>query len=388
MDRSLIKGFRKQFGDGSIFTMAGDDVVSHDLGFLPTGNFAIDSIIGRPGIPLGRVTEFYGAYASGKSTTVASILGKCQSIGGLAVLFDTEHAYSPEWSSTYGINPEELLVAQPRCLEDAFIQTAYLCQSILESNFEYPVVIAFDSVSALPLKAELDDTQNQVEGKKDEKGVRLGGHAAYMSRALRVLTDTIHEAAVCLVMVSQMKQNPMGYGVQKLGGEALNFHAAIQIKLSKVQPKTAEYASFKATCVKNKVSSPFKEAEFKINFETGIDDSAAVIAKAVDLGIVSKGKPGWYNFGDNSYRAVDLAPAIRQGIYETVFEKDFPKKEEETIPEVDAPLEEETGITTDPQPVPEDTTIIVAPSTSVDEGETAVVTLAPNISIVSPPVED
>ncbi len=362
MDRSLVKGFRKQFGDGSIFTLAGDDVVSHDLGFLPTGNFAIDSIIGRPGIPLGRVIEFYGAYASGKSTTVAGILGKCQSIGGLAVLFDTEHAYSAEWCSHYGINPEELLVAQPRCLEDAFIQTVYLCQSIIASQFEYPVVIAFDSVSALPLRAELEATENQVQGKKDEKGVRLGGHAAYMSQALRVLTDMIHEAAVCLVMVSQMKQNPMGYGVQKLGGEALNFHAAVQIKLSKVQPKTAEYASFKATCVKNKVNSPFKEAEFKINFTTGIDDSAAVIAKAVELGIVSRGKPGWYNFGDDSFRAVDLAPAIRQGVYEIVFEEDFPKKEEETT------------VTEDPPIVPEDQTISL--------------TLEPTIPTPIQPVED
>ncbi len=345
MQKQLVDQFRKQFGAGAISTLSGDDLVTHDLGFIPTGNFAIDSIIGRPGIPLGRVVEFYGQYASGKSTTVAGILGKCQQLGGMPVLFDTEHAYSSEWSRMFGIDPDNLLVVQPGCIEDAFMQTAFVCQKVLESNFQYPVIIAFDSISALPMRAEVDAVAASLKGKDEEKGSQWGAHAKYLAESLRVFTEIIWNAAISLVFVSQEKQRIGHVSVVKLGGDALNFHAAVQIKLTKAQPKTEEYTTIKARCVKNKVGAPFKEAEFKINFETGIDDSASVVKKASELGIVSKGKPGWYNFGDNSYRAGDLAPAIKESLYQLVFEKDLPApKEEEPSEDPSLAIEEQAEV--------------------------------------------
>jgi recombination protein RecA len=293
------------------------------LTFMSSGSFAVDYVIGRPGIPCGRITEIFGPFSSGKSTILATIIANFQRRGGHALIMDGEHSYSPQWVTQLGVNADTLYVGQPSTLQDMFEQTAYACKHIVESGDPAPVLIGIDSLSSFPTKEELGFMDDEKTGKKKEADPSraIGLHARYVAKGLRVLSDLIWKSKVALVFISQLKDNPMNpYQNSKIGGAAVDFHAVLQLKTSKMG-KDEKSISVRLRCEKNKVAFPFRETQFDINFGQGIDDTYTFMKVGIEKGLIQQQSGGWYTVVATGQRgrAADILQYVARDIYFATF---------------------------------------------------------------------
>jgi len=304
----LVNKFCKKFGEGSLkFLTDESEMFSSPEAFVPTGLLPVDYVLGRYGVPLGRIIEIFGYESVGKSAILASALGMCQRLGGIAILADTEHSYSDDWSCLFGIDPGKLLIFQPDHLQELGEQLVFLCNELREQNPDVPVLIGIDSLAATPVLEEVDEDLS-------DKATAL--HARVLSQILRKVTDLIWERKVALIWINQQKERPMmgpysGGGIAKIGGHALDFHAAIQLQLKRKQllkeGNEIVGITIQITGVKNKVGRPFRSAEVDYFFNTGFDDSAFVLDLGSSLGLWKKKGGGWYEFRDGStFRSSDI----------------------------------------------------------------------------------
>lgn len=334
---SLIQDVQKRFGADAIMSMSAYGS-TEKLTFVSSGSFSVDYVIGRPGIPCGRIIEIYGPFSSGKSTIVATMLASFQNNGGHAIVVDSEHSYSAEWVSALGVKTDQLHVMQPPHLQAMFEQVAFLCSRIVESQVTVPVIIAVDSLSSFPTAEEIEFLEDKkASHDKKDPGRAIGLHARYCAKGLRILSDLIWKSNVAIVFVSQQKDNPMqlwGGGISKLGGAAVDFHAVVQLRTSKIK-KEPTHIEVKLRCDKNKIAPPFKETQLSIVFGQGIDDTDTFIKAGLEKGIITAQQAGWYvNAATGAKaRASDMVPQIAQQVYYAVFPEKAPKQEAPPPPE-------------------------------------------------------
>jgi recombination protein RecA len=82
------------------------------------------------------------------------------------------------------------------------------------------------------------------------------------------------------------------------GGMALKFFSSLRLSVRRKETikdgDTQIGHVIKVTAVKNKVSSPFKETEISLFYDTGLDVLGDTIAYAVSKGIISR-SGAWYS---------------------------------------------------------------------------------------------
>src|SRR4051812_45363619 len=64
--RNTVAAIEKQFGEGSIMSLAGDQL--KPIEGISTGSLSLDIALGGRGLPRGRVIEVFGPESSGKTT--------------------------------------------------------------------------------------------------------------------------------------------------------------------------------------------------------------------------------------------------------------------------------------------------------------------------------
>ena len=133
----------------------------------------------------------------------------------------------------------------------------------------------------------------------------VGLQARLMSQAMRKLTSVIGKTNTVCVFINQLREKVgVMYGNPEVttGGRALKYYASVRIDIRRVEGLKDSSGQFignhtRAKIVKNKVSPPFREAEFDIMFGEGISKMSELIDVGVKLGIVQK-SGAWFNYGD------------------------------------------------------------------------------------------
>ena len=275
----------KHFGKGAIMKLGDAQDVKVDS--ISTGSPSLDSALGVGGIPRGRVTEIYGAEASGKSTLTYHVMASAQRNGGTAAYIDAEHALDPSYAGKCGLDIENILVSQPDTAEQAL----EICEYLVRSSAVDIVVI--DSVAAMVPKAELEG---------DMGDTHVGLQARLMSQALRKLTASISKSNTAVVFINQIREKVgVFWGSPEVtpGGRALKFYSSVRIDLRRIeslkQGTDILGNRVRARVVKNKVAAPFKTAEFDIMFNEGISREGDLLDLAVENSIVKK-SGAFYSF--------------------------------------------------------------------------------------------
>jgi recombination protein RecA len=283
---SAMGQIEKQFGKGSIRRLGGNTELK-SIPVIPTGALDLDIALGIGGLPVGRIVEIYGPESSGKTTLMLSAIAQAQKMGGVAAFIDAEHALDPSYAKKLGVNIDDLLVSQPDNGEEAL----EICESLVRSNAIDIIVI--DSVAALVPKAE-------IEG--DMGDSHMGLQARLMSQALRKLTGTISKSKTTVVFINQIRMKigvMFGSPETTTGGNALKFYASIRLDIRKIETLKEKEESIgnrvRVKVVKNKCAPPFRQAEFDVMFNSGINRESSLIDLAVKHDIITKGG-SWYSF--------------------------------------------------------------------------------------------
>jgi recombination protein RecA len=279
----------KQFGKGSVMRM-GDGGVIRDIDVVSTGSIGLDVALGVGGLPKGRVVEVYGPESSGKTTLTLQVVAEAQKLGGTAAFVDAEHALDPAYAEKLGVNVDELLVSQPDTGEQALEITDMLVRSGAVD------IVVIDSVAALTPKAE-------IEGEMGDS--HMGLQARLMSQALRKLTGNIKRSNTMVIFINQIRMKigvMFGSPETTTGGNALKFYSSVRLDIRRIGAiKKGDEVIGNQTrvkVVKNKVSPPFKQAEFEILYGQGISRFGEIIDLGVQHNIVDKAG-SWYSYGDD-----------------------------------------------------------------------------------------
>jgi recombination protein RecA len=286
--QAALSQIDRQFGKGTVMRMGDKERVK--MPSISTGSLGLDVALGIGGLPKGRVVEIYGPESSGKTTLTLSVIAQAQKSGANCAFIDAEHALDPIYAEKLGVKVDDLILSQPDTGEQALEVTDMLVRSGAID------VLVVDSVAALTPKAE-------IEGDMGDHHVGL--QARLMSQALRKLTGNIKNANCLVIFINQIRIKigvMFGNPETTTGGNALKFYSSVRLDIRRIGAvKDGDEITGNETrvkVVKNKVSPPFKQAEFQILYGIGINQLGELIDLGVKCGFVDKAG-AWYSYKGN-----------------------------------------------------------------------------------------
>jgi recombination protein RecA len=133
----------------------------------------------------------------------------------------------------------------------------------------------------------------------------VGLQARLMSQALRKITGNIKNANCLVIFINQIRMKigvMFGSPETTTGGNALKFYASVRLDIRRTgavkEGDEVVGSETRVKIVKNKVSPPFRQAEFQILYGKGIYRNGEIIDLGVAHGFVEK-SGAWYSYQGN-----------------------------------------------------------------------------------------
>ena len=277
-----------------------------DLGFVGTGSYALNKIISgeyTKGVPVGMITQFIGESSTAKTVFGTHILKEAQAMGYYSMMVDSENAYNPKFATHLGIDPTNLIYSAPETLEECFQVMQDTIMEIRKVDQDTPIVIVYDSIAVSPSKAEYE--AESYEGNNMVGAIR----AKTTGACLRKINPILRMKKVALVVINQIR-NKVGvmYGspdTMAAGGKSLEYYLGVNLKcisnktsdLLKDDNKNVIGIQGKLRNTKNKCSIPFKECEFELLFDEGLNPYTGLLKQLEIEGLVER-NGAWYSIPD------------------------------------------------------------------------------------------
>ena len=282
---AALSQIERQFGKGTVMRMGDQERVA--IPSISTGSLGLDIALGIGGLPKGRIVEIYGPESSGKTTLTLQVIAEAQKAGGTAAFIDAEHALDPQYADKLGVQVDDLIMSQPDTGEQALEVAEMLVRSGAVD------VLVVDSVAALTPKAE-------IEGEMGDSHVGL--QARLLSQAMRKLTGAIKQTNCLVIFINQIRMKigvMFGSPETTTGGNALKFYSSVRLDIRRIgavkEGDEVVGNETRVKVVKNKVSPPFRQAEFQIMYGSGIYHMGEVIDWGVKLNLIDKAG-AWYAY--------------------------------------------------------------------------------------------
>jgi len=300
----LVKEITKQHGDDAAMVLGDPQLTIELKGVCSTQCATLDVAIGRGGVPYGRLTVLAGPEGGGKTSVALHICAECQRQGGIAYYLDTEYKLDPKYAGNLGVKTNELLISQPLHLEQCLdvIETSIdkVAKWRTEKKVEVPMVVILDSMTAAPAKCEL-------EGSYDDR--HYAPQANVMTLGLKKLIGKVSKEKVALIFISQLREKVgvvFGAKEDTTCGRAPKFYASLGINIKrkgKIEGRDDAHIC-EAYVWKNQIAPPFKRAEFIMEYGKGIDTIESIWRAAKDVGVITGGSGGWYEFDGQKIQGI------------------------------------------------------------------------------------
>ena len=257
----IAEKIRAKFGEDAITTLAPDQNQILNIPSISTGVECLDDILEIGGVPRGKIIEIFGNESSGKTTLCFHIIKTAQELGCITAYIDAEHALDAKYAKAIGVDSSKMLVNQPESGERALDIAIDLIKKKVD-------IVVVDSVAALVPEKELS-------GDMDKKSIGL--QARMMGQALRKLTHIVKESNTAVIFINQVRDKigvMFGDKTTTPGGRALKFWAHLRLNIARI--KTLKHKGKKNAILarvivrKSKVSTPYRQCEFTIEFGKGI----------------------------------------------------------------------------------------------------------------------
>lgn len=254
------------------------------------------------GLPVGKLTEFYGAEHSGKTSSALDIVANFQKIESRKenprkVLYcDCENALDVEWAKKIGANIDDMIILQPKAqsAEEIF---QFICDSVDTGEIGLFII---DSIGAMVSQQELDKTLEDKTYGGISKPLTLFGKKVEMLMQRHKCTG---------IGINQVREdlNSMWGGTTTPGGKAWKHFCYVRMEFSrgkfidekgKELTRSAESPAgnlVMMSMTKNKSCPPTRRTGYyTINYMTGIDYLKDLIEVGLKYGIVDK-HGAWFN---------------------------------------------------------------------------------------------
>ena len=281
-----LESLNKKYGVGTVLTLNTKAYGEYDL--ISTGSIGFDHVVlGVGGFVKGKLYELMGWEGSGKSTICGHAVANCQKNGGKVLYIDGEHAVDKKYFQALGVDVDAMLLAQPSCGEEGF----NIALELINTG-EIDLVI-IDSDSSLIPKKILDG---------DVGDSNIGRKAKLNSDTYPKMKTALARNNTCAIVVSQYREKigvMFGNPTTTQGGHALKYGADVRIEVTKSAAKDGDFQYGNVTklkSVKNKMSPPYRLAQFEVVYGEGIDRIGEILVLANEFEILRKyGKTITYN---------------------------------------------------------------------------------------------
>lgn len=215
------------------------------LEFIPSGILELDQLCGaydeRDGVYIwtgrggpivkGRWVTWWGAKASGKTTTALDACGECQQMDLVVGYFNSERALDPVWAMKRGVNLDELIVWEGGNLE----QNMNSMIEVVEQGLVDVIIV--DTIHAFASKADTESggAAGQPRKRTMEDAPPQGRLAWNLSRFFRVATHAVATGEIGVLLIGQARQNEDWE--QLTGGHALLHYCSLILHFIRINSK-------------------------------------------------------------------------------------------------------------------------------------------------------
>jgi recombination protein RecA len=290
---------------------------------IKTGSLALDMAIGG-GYPSG-IVDTYGAESAGKSLLSIMAIAQVQKAGGVAVVWDAERSYSKNlnWMRINGVDTAKVRFLKLRPKEGCEIGFDAI-EKIVENKAADLIVV--DSIPALVPQDAIDKgmTEHEIMGRRAFLVTR------FCSRSFAMLD----ESQTTVLLINQIRANiasgpaaAFAPKTKETSNLSLRHAAGLRLRVEKIsKPNIVDGLPashrVRVTAVKNKVSVPYRVAEFDISYQNGVDTTAEVADILIGAKEVVK-NGAWFTWEGQRYQGrAELVNAMRDP---KVFEKALKK---------------------------------------------------------------